>query len=100
MREQGVTSTYLPTNAMGCGTSGWLNTKRYLPPVRTSASQDTNDIPNEGGVHHRWSSSGLVQASNTRCAGASKVRVTTISRSDVRSVVVGFFMGSGSLSFR
>src|SRR6186713_2418661 len=31
--------------------------------------------------------------------GASKVRVTTSSRSDFRSTFVGFFMGVGSLSF-
>src|SRR5689334_15394807 len=54
-------------------------------------------IPNDFGAHHRLSSSGLVQASNTRRAGASKVRVTTSSRSDVRSTVVFFFMGSVSL---
>src|SRR5690606_29206109 len=99
MRELAVTSIYLPKNAMGCSKSGWLNTKRYVPPVRTSASQETNDIPNEGGAHHRLSNSGLVQASNTTCAGALKVRVTTISRSDIRSAVVGVSTGSGSLSF-
>ena len=32
-------------------------------------------------------------------AGASKVRVTTISRSDFGSTVVRFFVVSGSLSF-
>ena len=32
-------------------------------------------------------------------AGASKVRVTTISRSDFGSTVVRFFVGVGSLSF-
>src|SRR5262245_4292547 len=99
MREWGVTSIYLPKNAMGCSKSGWLNTKRYAPPVRTSASQETNDTPNEGGIHHRLSNSGLVHASNTLCTGPLKVRVTTSSRSDFRSTVVGFFMALGSLSF-
>src|SRR6185295_5822939 len=54
--------------------------------------------PNDFGAHHRLSSSGLVHASKTMRAGAFKVRVTTSSRSDVRSVVVGFFMSVGSLS--
>src|SRR5689334_14600561 len=45
------------------------------------------------GTHQRLKSSDLVHASHTRRAGALKVRVTTSSRSDVRSAVVGFFMG-------
>src|SRR5499427_5721726 len=56
------------------------------------------DTPNDFGAHHRWSSSGLVQASNTMRAGPLKVRETTSSRSDVRSTVVRFFMGVRSLS--
>src|SRR5215217_1960878 len=56
------------------------------------------DTPNDFGAHHRLSSSGFVQASNTMRAGPSKVRVTTSSRSDFRSTVVRFFMGVGSLS--
>src|SRR5918994_5624443 len=56
------------------------------------------DTPNDFGAHHRLSSSGLVQASNTMRAGPLKVRVTTNSRSDFRSTVVRFFMGVGSLS--
>ena len=36
-REGGVTSRYSPKNAIGCSTAGWLNTNRYVPPVRTSA---------------------------------------------------------------
>src|SRR3954463_14782914 len=44
-------------------------------------------------------SSGLVQASNTMRGGASKVRVTTSSRSDLRSTMVRFsIVGSLSLS--
>src|SRR5690348_15363480 len=97
-RECGVTSRYLPKNAMG-SEAPWLNTKRYLPPTRTSASQESRDIPIDFGTHHRLSSSGLVHASNTMRAGALKVRVTTSSRSDVRSTVVRFFIGVGSLSF-
>src|SRR3954468_21039884 len=57
------------------------------------------DTPNDFGAHHRVSSSGLVHASNTMCAGPLKVRVTTSSRSDFRSTVVRLFIGAESLSF-
>src|SRR5215510_11442156 len=97
-RECGVTSMYLPKNAMGFE-SPWPKTKRYWPPTRTSASQESRDTPNDFGTHHRLSSSGLVHASNTMRAGPLKVRVTTSSRSDFRSTVVRFFMGVGSISF-
>src|SRR5262245_8950893 len=97
-RECGVTSRYFPKNSTGCGASAWPNTKRYLPPTRTSASQERRVAPHDFGTHHRLSSSGLVHASNTMRAGASKVRVTTSSRSDFRSAVVGFFTGVGSVS--
>src|SRR5215475_861448 len=96
-RECGVTSRYRPKNSIGFGAS-LRNTKRYLPPTRTSASQESRDTPNDFGAHHRLSSSGLVHASNTRRAGALKVRVTTSSRSDFRSAVVRFFPEVGSLS--
>src|SRR4051812_21935184 len=76
----------------------WPNTKRYPPPVRTSISQETSFMPIDFGTHHRLSSSGLVHASYTMRAGALKVRVTMVSRSDFRSTVVRFFMGAGSLS--
>src|SRR5262245_28068593 len=66
--------------------------RRYLPPVRTSISQECRVIPIDFGTHHRLNSSGLDQASNTRRAGASKLRVTTSSRSDFRSTVVRFTM--------
>src|SRR5689334_16684996 len=56
------------------------------------------DTPYDFGAHHRLSSSGFVQASNTMRAGPLKVRVTTSSRSDFRSAVVRFFMGVRSLS--
>src|SRR5918993_1934473 len=93
-REGGVTSRYVPKNAIASGS----NSRRYLPPTRTSISQERRDMPIDFGAHHRLNSSGLVHASNTRRAGALKVRVTTTSRSDVRSVFVGLFTGAGSLS--
>src|SRR5579872_3141727 len=76
----------------------WPNSKRYLPPTRTSASQESRDTPVDFGAHHRLSNSGLVHASNTMRAGPLKVRVTTSSRSDFRSTIVRFFIGVGSLS--
>src|SRR5258706_774103 len=97
-RECGVTSTYRPKNSSGFETS-WPNTKRYLPPTRTSISQERRNTPIDFGTHHCLNSSGLVHASNTMRAGALKVRVTTSSRSDFRSTVVRFFMEVRSLSF-
>src|SRR5215813_11603891 len=98
MRACGVTSMYLPKNAIGCSEAGWPNTKRYVPPVRTSISQESMVKPHDFGAHHRLNNSGLVQASNTMRAGALKVRVTTSSRSDFRSTVVRFFMEVSSTS--
>src|SRR6188768_283265 len=95
-RECGVTSLYVPKNA-ACE-SPCANTKRYLPPTRTSISQESRDIPIDFGTHHCLNSSALVHASNTRRAGPLKVRVTTTSRSDFRSTAVRFFMGARSLS--
>src|SRR5215470_16340723 len=95
-REYGFTSRYLPKNAISepmC-----LNTNRYVPPTRTSSSQESRDRPNDFGTHHRLNSSALVNASNTMRAGPLMVRVTTISRSDFRCTVVRFFVGVGSLS--
>src|SRR4051812_35568440 len=97
-RECGITSLYRPKNAIGSGEAGWLNTKRYVPPTRTSISQERRDRPNDCGTHHRLNSSGLVHASNTMRGGALKVRAMTSSRSDFRSTVVGFFMRVGSVS--
>src|SRR3954470_19191712 len=97
-RECGTTSLYRPKNAMGSGDAGWLNTRRYVPPTRTSMSQESSDRPNDFGTHQRMNSSGFVHASNTRRAGPLTVRVTTSSRSDFRSTVVGFFMAARSLS--
>src|SRR4029434_10501590 len=96
-RECGVTSIYLPTQPQEFETS-FPNSRRYLPSVRTSISQDSRGTPIDFGTHHRMNSSGLVHASNTMRAGPLKVRVTTSSRSDFRSTVVRFFMGVGSLS--
>src|SRR3954447_15068898 len=96
-RECGVTSWYVPKNANG--ESPWANSKRYLPPTRTSISQESRDIPSDFGTHHCLNSSALVHASNTSRAGPLMVRVTTSSRS-FRSTVVRFFMWVGSLSVR
>src|ERR1700754_4912786 len=95
-RECGVTSLYVPKNA-ACEPP-CANSKRYLPPTRTSISQESRDIPIDFGTHHCLNNSGLVHASNTMRAGPLKVRVTTSSRSDVRSTVARFFMGVGSPS--
>src|SRR5688572_31851535 len=57
-------------------------------------------MPVDFGTHHCLNRSGLVHASYTRRAGPLIVRVTTSSRSDVRSTVERFFMGVGSLSLR
>src|SRR5499433_390739 len=95
-RECGVTSMYLPKNAIGSGS--WPNTKRYVPPTRTSISQESRDMPIDLGTHHRLNNSGLVHASNTMRAGPLKVRVTTSSRSDFRSTVVRFFISVASFS--
>src|SRR4051812_11583865 len=93
-RACGVTSRYVPKNAI----ASWSNSRRYLPPTRTSISQESRDMPIDFGTHHRLNSSGLVHASNTMRAGPLTVRVTTSSRSDCRSTVVRFFMVAGSLS--
>src|SRR6187200_2399733 len=97
-RECGVTSIYLPKNSSGFEAS-WPNTKRYLPPTRTSISQERRNMSIDFGTHHCLNSSGLVHASNTMRAGPLKVRVTTTSRSDFRSTVVRLFIGLDSLSF-
>src|SRR5580765_5590299 len=97
-RECGVTSMYLPKNAMG-SEPWWPNTSRYVPPTRTSSSHESRDRPgNDFGTHHCLNNSGLVNASNTMRAGPLIVRVTTNSRSDFRSTVVRFFVVVGSIS--
>src|SRR5690349_3628171 len=96
-RECGVTSMYRPKNAIGCSDEGWPITRRYVPPVRASSSQEMTDTPNDLGAHHRRNSSGLVHASNTIRTGALKVRVTTSSRSGFRSTVVRFVAEVGLL---
>src|SRR5262249_39704265 len=92
-RECGVTSRYLPKKSMPSP-----KLRRYLPPARTSISQECRVMPIDFGTHQRLNSSGRVHASKRRRAGASKVRVTTSSRSDFRSTVVRFFMGESSAS--
>src|SRR5579863_9416256 len=88
---------YLPKNAMGFESPRPIS-NRYLPPVRTSNSQESRDMPDDFGTHHRLSSSGFVHASNTMRAGPLKVRVKTSSRSDFRSTVVLFFIRVASPS--
>src|SRR5215204_2984781 len=61
-REWGVTSMYRPKNAIGCSEEGWPIVSRYVPPVRTSSSQDMTDTPNDFGAHQRRNSPGLVHA--------------------------------------
>src|SRR5215471_18014403 len=97
-RACGITSMYLPKNTIGFEES-WPNSKRYLPPTRTSASQESRDTPVDFGAHHCLSSSGRVNASKTIRAGPLMVRVTTSSRSDFRSTVVRLLVGVDSLSF-
>src|SRR5262245_34224305 len=82
-----ITSRYLPKNAISFAAST-ANTRRYVPPVRTSSSHERSVMPIERGTHHFLNNSGLDHASNTRRAGASKVRVTTTSRSDFFCTVV------------
>src|SRR3569833_4212510 len=74
------------------------NTRRYLPPTRTSRSQDRRLMPNDFGTHQRLNSSDFVHASNTSRAGPLTVRVTTSSCSDVRAAVVKFFIGVNTVS--
>src|SRR6476620_5896398 len=65
----------------------------------------TSLMPKDSGAHQRISSSGVVQALKTRWTGPLKVRVTTNSRSEVRSVVVpslilaGLFASFVSIGF-
>src|SRR5262245_26567664 len=87
MRLLGTTSRYLPKNAISFVAST-ANTRRYLPPVRTSSSHERSVMPMERGTHHLLNNSGLDHASNTSRAGASNVRVTTTSRSDFFCTVV------------
>src|SRR5215218_5297040 len=67
------------------------NSSRYLPPVRTSISQDTSETPEaDFGTHQRWNSSGRLHALKTALGGASNIRLTTSSRSPLRSTEVRF----------
>src|SRR5690349_6434714 len=53
-------------------------------------SHESIDMPADFGTHQRLNKSGLLHASKTMCAGALNVRVTTSSRSDLRSTAVRF----------
>src|SRR5690348_8660266 len=53
-------------------------------------SHESSVRPADSGTHQRWNNSALLHASKTICAGASNVRVTTSSRSDLRSTTVRF----------
>src|SRR3954452_8357540 len=59
-------------------------------------SSERSRAPIDCGSHHCRNSSGVVHASKTRRAGASNVRLTTTSRSEVRSTLTGR-AASGSL---
>src|SRR3984893_1072618 len=61
-------------------------------------SHESSDMPTDFGTHQRLNNSGLLHASKTMCAGALNVRVTTSSRSDLRSTAVRF-MAAGLPSF-
>src|SRR5215813_5990072 len=61
-------------------------------------SHESSDGPADSGTHQRLNNSGLLHASKTTCAGALNVRVTTSSRSDLRSTAVRF-MAAGLPSF-
>src|SRR5215470_3582160 len=61
-------------------------------------SHESSDGPNDFGTHQRLNNSGLLHASKTMCAGALNVRLTTSSRSDLRSTAVRF-MAAGLPSF-
>src|SRR5258707_953168 len=71
-REWGVTSMYLPKTSITFEPPT-PNTRRYLPPTRTSISQESRDMPIDFGTPQRLNSSGLVHASNTMRAGPLKV---------------------------
>src|SRR5277367_2887411 len=75
--------------------SPWRQTKRVAPPTRKSISQ-TASRQSSGPYNQRFTSSGLLQASKTRCRGASKMRVIVISRSlgVVTFSVPLFFIGA------
>src|SRR5271163_243721 len=75
--------------------SPWRHSKRVAPPTRRSISQ-TAKRQSSGPYNQRFKSSGFVQASKTKCRGASKMRVIVISRSlgVVTFSVPLFFIGA------
>src|SRR5215203_5774255 len=77
------------------------NSSRYLPPVRTSISHDMSETPDaDFGTHQRWNSSGWLHALNTALGGASNIRLTTSSRSPLRSTDVRFCVPPALLARR
>src|SRR5919107_2215079 len=67
------------------------NSSRYRPPVRTAISHDRSETPDtDFGIHQRRNSSGWLHALKTVLGGASNIRVTTSSRSPLRSTDVRF----------
>src|SRR5271155_1571079 len=95
-RSGGVISRKTPLMPMSLAfPSSWHHTKRAAPPTRRSISQ-TARRQSSGPYNQRLTSSGLVQASNTRCRGASKTRVIVTSRSlgVVTFSVPLFFIGA------
>src|SRR6185312_7455309 len=62
-------------------------------------SQESSVRPADFGTHQRLNNSGLLHASKTMCAGALSRRVTTSSRSDLRSTAVRFKATVGLPSF-
>src|SRR5436305_11502795 len=61
-------------------------------------SHESSDGAIAFGTHQRLNNSGLLHSSKTMCGGALNVRVTTSSRSDLRSTAVRF-MRAGLPSF-
>src|SRR3954453_19961409 len=90
-RQGGVTSRYRPKNAMGSAVP-MSKVSRYPPPTRASTSHVSSFRPMDFGTHHCRNRSASVHASKTTSRGPSIVRVTTSSRSDVRSIVVRFIV--------
>src|SRR3954451_9958827 len=98
-RVGGLTSRYVPKNAIGSPVP-MSKVSRQPPPTLPSTLHDSSLSPIDAGTHHCRNSSASVQASNTTSRGPSIVRVTTSSRSDVRSIVVRSIAVGASAAFR
>src|SRR4051794_27214424 len=75
MRSRGTISRYSPWKATSKPSEATI-TYRHAPPSRRSMSQDCI-VPRRPG-HQRETSSGSVNARQTRCTGASNARVIRI----------------------